>query len=108
MPTLRILGTARVLSFSAEVAQSARASEPEPVVTPLMRKDLGDVPGREMLMIAVDYPPGTVEHIHRHDSYALLYLLEALMVKGGTGGKELTLTRRGSAEEGRRPRGFAC
>jgi quercetin dioxygenase-like cupin family protein len=92
MSTLRILGTALVLSFSAEVAQSARASESEPVVTPLMRKDLADVPGREMLMIAVDYPPGTVEHIRRHDAYALLYQLEGLMVKGGRGGKEVTLT----------------
>ena len=91
MSTLRILGTAVVLSFGAEVAQSARASEPESVVTPLMRKDLADVPGREMLMIAVDYPPG-VEHIHRHDAYALLNLLEGSIVEEVRGGKEVTPT----------------
>jgi hypothetical protein len=55
-------GTAMVLSFSAELAQFARASEPEPVVTPLMKKDLADVPGREMLMIVVDYPPRSGTH----------------------------------------------
>ena len=50
------------------------------------------MPGREMLMIAVDYPPGTVEHNHRHDAYALLYLLEGLIVKGGRRVEEVTLT----------------
>src|SRR6185312_7036231 len=69
MSYLRILGTALVLAFSA---LSARAAEPpQPVVDPLMLKDLADVPGREMLMITVDYPPGCVEHVHRHDAHAV-------------------------------------
>ena len=68
------------------------AAAPEPVVTPLMSKDLSDVPGKEMLMISVDYPPGVVEHIHRHDAYAFLYVLEGSIVEGVRGGKELTLT----------------
>jgi hypothetical protein len=28
-----------------------------------MQKDLADMPGKEMLMITVEYSPGTVEHI---------------------------------------------
>jgi quercetin dioxygenase-like cupin family protein len=92
MSTLRILGTALVLSFSAQLPQSARASAPEPVVTPLMLKDLADLAGKEMLMISVEYPPGTVEHIHRHDAHAFVYVLEGSIIEGVRGGKEVTLT----------------
>jgi quercetin dioxygenase-like cupin family protein len=93
MSTLRTLGTALALSFSAQLAQPAPASEPpEPVVTPLMQKDVVDEPGKELLMISVVYPPGTVEHVHRHDAYALVYVLEGSIIEGVRGGKEVTLT----------------
>lgn len=92
MSTFRILGAAFILAISARAAQPARAAEPEPVVTPLMLKDLADVPGKEMLMITVVYPPGTVEHIHRHDAHAFLYVLEGSIIEGVRGGKEVTLT----------------
>jgi quercetin dioxygenase-like cupin family protein len=93
MSTLRILGTALVLYLSAHVAQPAHAGEPpQPVVTPLSLKDLPDLPGREMLMITVVYPPGTVEHIHRHDGHAFVYVLEGSIIEGVRGGKEVTLT----------------
>ena len=76
------------LPFSAAFAQTA----PQPIVTPAMQKDLTDLPGREMLMLSVEYPPGTVEHIHRHDAYAFVYVLEGSIVEGVRGGKEVTLT----------------
>jgi hypothetical protein len=58
MSHLRIPGTAALvlLASSGVPAQSARAAEP-PVVTPVMLKALSDVPGKEALMIVVDYPP---------------------------------------------------
>ena len=72
------------LPFGAAFAQTA----PQPIVTPVMQKDLADMPGREMLMLSVEYPPGTVEHIHRHDAYAFVYVLEGTIVEGvrGEGG----------------------
>jgi quercetin dioxygenase-like cupin family protein len=76
------------LPFSAAFAQTA----PLPIVAPVMQKDLTDLPGREMLMLSVEYPPGTVEHIHRHDAYAFVYVLEGSIVEGVRGGKEVTLT----------------
>jgi quercetin dioxygenase-like cupin family protein len=76
------------LPFGAAFAQTA----PQPIVTPVMQKDLTDLPGREMLMLSVEYPPGTVEHIHRHDAYAFVYVLEGSIVEGVRGGKEVTLT----------------
>jgi len=57
-----------------------------------MRKDLPDEPGKEMLMLTVDYPPGAVESIHRHDAYAFVYVLEGSIVEQVRGGKEVTLT----------------
>ena len=88
---LRILGTALVLACSAQLTQSAPAA-PQPVVVPVMRKDLPDEPGKEMLMLTVDYPPGAVESIHRHDAYAFVYVLEGTIVEQVRGGKEVTLT----------------
>ena len=89
MSTLRIFATSLVLAFST---LSAHASEPpQPNVTPLTTKDLPDVPGREGLMLLVDYPPGCVEHIHRHDADAFVYVLEGEIVMGVKGGKEVTL-----------------
>jgi quercetin dioxygenase-like cupin family protein len=61
-------------------------------VTPLTLKDLPDVPGKEMLMITVVYPPGAVEHVHRHNGNALVYVLEGSIIEGVRGGKEVTLT----------------
>jgi quercetin dioxygenase-like cupin family protein len=57
-----------------------------------MQKDVVDVPGREMVMITVDYPPGAVEHIHRHNAYAFVYVLEGSIIEQVRGGKEVTLT----------------
>jgi quercetin dioxygenase-like cupin family protein len=78
-----------VLAF---VAHPAHAEDPQPIVTPAMLKNLDDMPGKEVLMITVDYPPGTVEHVHRHDAHAFVYVLEGTIVMQVRGGKELTLT----------------
>ena len=90
MSTLRILGTALVLAFGSQPIESAHAAE-SAVVTPLMLKDLADVPGKEMVMLMVDYPPGAVDPIHRHDAYAFVYVLEGTIVEQVRGGKEVTL-----------------
>jgi quercetin dioxygenase-like cupin family protein len=91
MSYLRILATALVLVLSAQPTQP-RQSAPQPVVVPVMQKDIGDVPGKEMLMLTVDYPPGAVESIHRHDANAFVYVLEGAIVEQVRGGKEVTLT----------------
>ncbi len=42
-------------------------------------------------MLLVDYPPGAIEHIHRHDANAFVYVLEGEIVMGVRGGKEVHL-----------------
>jgi quercetin dioxygenase-like cupin family protein len=64
----------------------------EAKVTTLMSKDLPEFPGKEGLMISVEYPPGTSDPIHRHNAHAFLYVLEGSVVMQVKGGKEVTLT----------------
>jgi quercetin dioxygenase-like cupin family protein len=61
-------------------------------VTPLLSKDLTDFPGKEGLMITVEYPPGGSDPIHRHNANAFVYVLEGSIVMQVRGGKEVTLT----------------
>ena len=83
-----------LVAGAAAVAAVARAAAPaEAKVTELLSKDLKDLPGnKEGLMITVDYPPGAVDPIHRHNAHAFLYVLEGSIVMGVRGGKEVTLT----------------
>jgi len=64
----------------------------QPTVTELMSKNLTDVPGREVLMITVEYPPSGADPIHRHNAHAFVYVLEGSIVMQVKGGKEVTLT----------------
>ena len=65
---------------------------PQATVTPLMSKDLPELPGKEVLMITVEYPPGSIDPIHRHNAQAFVYVLEGSIVMQVKGGKEVTLT----------------
>ena len=64
----------------------------EPDVTPLMSKDLTDFPGKEVVMITVEFPPGGSDPIHRHNAHGFIYVLEGSVVMQVKGGKEATLT----------------
>lgn len=64
----------------------------EAKVTPVMSKDLTELPGKEVLMITVDYPPGSTDPVHRHNARAFVYVLEGSIVMQVKGGKEVTLT----------------
>ena len=80
-------------------ASMAQAAE----VTPLMSKDLTDIPGKEVLMTTVEKAPGGLDlkniHdplytqlIHRANAHGFIYVLEGSIVMQMEGGKEVTLT----------------
>src|SRR5215467_5381585 len=75
------------------VAQEAK-------VTQLMSKDLTECPGKQGVMITVEYPPGHSDEIHRHNAYAFVYVLEGSVLMQVRGGKEVTLTLGQSFYEG--------
>ena len=64
----------------------------EAKVTDLMSKDLIEFPGKEGLMILVEYPPGSSDPIHRHNAHAFVYVVEGTIIMQLKGGKEVTLT----------------
>jgi len=77
-----------VLLFLIPGAAMAQKAE----VTPLISKDLTALPGKEVLMVKADYPPGGSDPIHRHNAQTFVYVLEGSVVMQVKGGKEVTLT----------------
>ena len=73
------------------LAQEAKV-KPQAKVTDLLSKDLTNLPGKEGVMITVEYPPGHSDQVHRHNAYAFVYVLEGSVVMQVRGGKEVTLT----------------
>jgi quercetin dioxygenase-like cupin family protein len=64
----------------------------EAKVTELFSKDLTNLPGKEGLMVIVEYPPGSTDPIHRHNAHGFIYVLEGSIVMQVRGGNEVTLT----------------
>jgi quercetin dioxygenase-like cupin family protein len=62
--------------------------------------ELQDIPGKEALMITVEYPPGGGDPVHRHDAHAFVYVLEGSIIMQVKGGKRLTLTQGQTYYEG--------
>jgi quercetin dioxygenase-like cupin family protein len=85
MTFIKLILALACLMSGALVAQEAK-------VTELMSKDLTEFPGKEGLMITVDYPPGSTDAIHRHNAHGFIYVLEGSIVMQVRGGKEVTLT----------------
>jgi quercetin dioxygenase-like cupin family protein len=81
--------TAFALLLLLLATNAAMAQQPD--VVSLMSKDLTGSPGKEVLMITVEYPPGGADPVHRHDAQALVYVLEGSVVMQVRGGKEVTL-----------------
>ena len=82
--TKLILALACLMSGTL-VAQEAK-------VTELFSKDLTNLPGKEGLMVMVEYPPGSTDPIHRHNANGFIYVLEGSIVMQVRGGKEVTVT----------------
>ena len=71
---------------------AAPAAAPEAKVTELFSRDLKDIPGnKEGQMITVEYPPGAVDPVHRHNAHAFVYVLQGQIVMQLKGEKEVTL-----------------
>src|SRR5216683_2468922 len=78
-----------LLVLASLVVDTAVAEEAK--VTPLLSKELKESPGKEGLMIVVEYPPGNTDPIHRHNAHGFIYVLEGSVVMQVKGGKEVTL-----------------
>jgi quercetin dioxygenase-like cupin family protein len=77
---------------AAAGAASTQQTPPMAIVKELMTKQLPDYPGKEALMIEVEYPPGGADPVHRHDAHGFIYVLEGTIVMGVRGSEPVTLT----------------
>jgi quercetin dioxygenase-like cupin family protein len=84
--------TTRLVALVLLCLMTGTAMAQQAKVTSLMSKDLPENPGREALMITVEYPPGSSDPIHRHNAHALVYVLEGSVVMQVKGGQQVTLT----------------
>ena len=73
-------------------AIAADEGSKEAKLTQLFSKDLSDLPGKEGLMLLIEYPPGSSDPVHRHNAHGFIYVLEGSIVMQVKGGKEVTLT----------------
>jgi quercetin dioxygenase-like cupin family protein len=80
-----------VLALSLSLAGGTLVAQ-DVTVRSLLSKDLAGVPGRELSMITVEYPPGGSSPTHTHDAQALLYVLEGSIVMQVKGKARVTLT----------------
>jgi quercetin dioxygenase-like cupin family protein len=88
IPNMSMAGLVPMLLCAA----AGRLTAQQAAVTQLMTKELADIPGKEALMITVEYPPGGSDPIHRHNAHAFIYVLEGSVVMQLKGGKQVTLT----------------
>ena len=93
MASLKPMLVLTLLVNSTLMAQEAK-------VTTVMSKDLPEFPGKEGMMITVEYPPGSSDPVHRHNAHGFIYVLEGSVVMQVKGGKEVTLTPGQSFYEG--------
>jgi quercetin dioxygenase-like cupin family protein len=78
-----------ILALACLISGTLAAQEAK--VTQLLSKDLTNLPGKEGLMVIVEYPPGSSDPIHRHNAHGFIYVLEGSIVMQVRGGKETVL-----------------
>jgi quercetin dioxygenase-like cupin family protein len=87
----RAVPAALVLLAMLVFSGDARADKKADNVTPLMTQDLIGVPGKEVLMLTVEYLPGGASVPHRHDANVFVYVLEGAVKMQVAGGLPVTL-----------------
>ena len=79
-----------LLAFTLSLAGGTLIAQ-DASVRGLFSMDLVGVPGKELSMITVEYPPGGFDPVHTHDPQAVVYVLEGSIVMQVRGGTPVTL-----------------
>ena len=79
-----------VLVLSLSLAGGTLVAQ-DATVKSLLSKDLAGIPGKELSMITVDYPPGGSDTVHRHHAQVVVYVLEGSIVMQVRGEAPITL-----------------
>jgi quercetin dioxygenase-like cupin family protein len=89
---MAVLVASTLVPTPALIAQQAvMPPTAQETITTLITKDLAGVPGEEVLMYTVDFPPGFSSPVHRHNAQVSVYVLQGSVVMQVRGQKEATL-----------------
>ena len=90
---MRLRARATLGVFLALFAAAGMAADApkEAKATPLLSKDVIGVPGKELLMLTVEYLPGGATMPHRHDAQVFVYVLQGAIVMQVDGKEPVTL-----------------
>jgi quercetin dioxygenase-like cupin family protein len=88
---LPLLGVAVLIGSSLATADTPMHTGPVEVVQELMQKELTDVPGRNLQMLTVEYPPGGASPPHRHHAQVFVYVLSGSLRMQVQGSPVVTL-----------------
>src|ERR1700674_1158898 len=87
----RWLWAALALWQSCALAAGTGPHPATEIVAQLMNKDLVGVPGKEVVMLTVQYLPGGASLPHRHDAQVFVYVLEGELTMQIAGSPAVTL-----------------
>ena len=80
-----------LLVASLPAGAAAQSTPPRSIGKELMAKDLPDLAGKQAVVRANEYPPGTSNPPHRHNAHVFLHLLEGQLIVQVKGGQPVTL-----------------
>lgn len=83
-------GAIALAMLPGSAVEPARAAG-DAKVTELMTRPLEGVPGKEVTMITVEYPPGSADPVHRHDASTFVYVLDGTIEMQMEGADKVTL-----------------
>jgi quercetin dioxygenase-like cupin family protein len=98
--TVRASAGALALLAALIAPPSGAADAPTANVATLMTRALPDLPGKEVVMLTVEYLPGGASLPHRHDAHVFVYVLEGQVEMQVAGQPPATLGPGGVFYEG--------
>ena len=98
--TVIAAGTLLSTCFLSGPARAAEPGKHEATVHPLLTQALPELPGKEVVMLTVEYLPGGASLPHRHDAEVFVYVLEGSVVMQVDGQKAVTLGPGSTFHEG--------
>jgi quercetin dioxygenase-like cupin family protein len=73
MTVISILGAACAAAAAIAVAMPAAAHDAGSVVTPSFTQAISNIPGKSLIAVVVDYPPGGASLPHSHAASAFIF-----------------------------------
>ena len=86
---LTLAGTLWMLAMAA--ADHFAYTPQDTILTPLLVEELSGVPGKDVALVRVEYPPGGSRPVRPHHTQAITYVLDGTVVMQVSGGDPVTL-----------------